>query len=379
MRVAILTTDNREHFRNYDRPAPYFGTAPSALLQGLSMIPETEVHVVSCTRRPIAAPEKLAANIFFHSLVVPPIGWMKTFFQGCVRATRKKIAELRPDIVHGQGTESDCSMNAVFSGRRNVLTLHGNMRRIAKLNGAPAFSYNWLAARLEGFVLPRCEGVVCISEHTRRAVQGLAPRTWLVPNAVDESFFAVHGDPGASDIPTGLCVGTICPLKNQNALIRALDPLAGNLRFRIVFAGEVAPGGYGEEFRGLLRDRPWCQHVGFLSRDQLKTNLASAAFVVLPTLEDNCPMVVLEGMAVGLPVMASSVGGIPDLIESGKSGILCDPSQPESFREAAGKLLTDRAWARQLAVAAKAEAARRFHPRIIAAKHLEIYQQVLSS
>ena len=71
--------------------------------------------------------------------MVPKIGWMRTLFQGCVRATRKKIREIQPDIVHGQGTEADCAMSAVFSGFPNVLTLHGNMRAVARANQVPLF------------------------------------------------------------------------------------------------------------------------------------------------------------------------------------------------------------------------------------------------
>jgi glycosyltransferase involved in cell wall biosynthesis len=376
MRIVILTTDNRELNKDYGNPAPHFGTAPTALLQGLAMIPEAEVHVVSCIRRPVQSPEKIAPNTFFHSLVVPQIGWMKTLFQGCVRAARKKIREIHPDIVHGQGTERDCAISAIFSGFPNVLTLHGNMRIIAALNHEKPFSYNWLAARLEGFVLPRTQGVVCITQHTRNAVKDLAQRTWVLPNAVDQSFFDVQARPDAFQPPMGLCVGTICPLKNQNAFIRALDPLAGEKRFKIIFAGEPAREAYGEEFLRLVRERPWCEHIGFINREQLKARLATASFVALPTREDNCPMVVLEAMAAGVPVMASKVGGVPDLIEPETTGLFCDPARPENFREGVEKLLDNRPWARQLAENARAEALGRFHPRVIAQKHLEIYREV---
>jgi len=377
MRIVILTIDNREHFKHYDKPVPYFGTAPTALLQGLAMIPEAEVHVVSCIRRPIESPAKLAPNIFFHSLVVPKIGWMKTLFQGCVRATRKKIRELQPDIVHGQGTEADCCMNAVFSGYPNVLTLHGNMRLVAALNRVKPFSYNWLAARLEGFVLPRTDGVVCITNYTRNAVQALARRTWVLPNAVDESFFDVQAAPDTSAPPIGLCVGTICLRKNQNAFIRALDPLAQKTKFKIIFASEPPTDAYGQEFLQLIKERPWCEHIGFINREQLRAQLAAASFVVLPTREDNCPMVVLEAMAAGVPVLASKVGGVPDLIEPGKTGLFCDPERPDTFREGVEKILADRPWMQQLALTAKAEARRRFHPLVVAQKHLEIYREVL--
>jgi glycosyltransferase involved in cell wall biosynthesis len=379
MRIVILTTDNREPHKDYRNPAPHFGTAPAALLQGLALIPEIEVHVVSCIRRPVQSPEKIAPNIFFHSLVVPQIGWMKTLFQGCIRASRARIHEIRPDLVHGQGTEADCSLSAVFSGFPNILTLHGNLRRIAKLNQERPFSYLWLAARLEHFVLPRTQGVVCITNHTRSLVQILARRTWVLPNAVDQSFFAVQGVPDASEPPIGLCVGTIYALKNQNDFIRALDPLARTHQFKILFAGEVARDAYGQEFHRLICERPWCEHLGFLNRTQLKARLATASFVVLPTREDNCPMVVLEAMAAGVPVLASQVGGVPDLIVPEKTGLFCDPARPDSFREGVARFLGDRAWVQQLAAAAKAEALRRFHPEVIARKHLEIYRQVLAT
>jgi glycosyltransferase involved in cell wall biosynthesis len=378
MRIVILTTDNREPHKDYGNPLPHFGTAPAALLQGLAMFPDIEVHVVACIRQPVQSPEKIAPNTFFHSLVVPKTGWMKTLFQGCVRAARKKIRDIRPDIVHGQGTEADCSLSAIFSGFPNVLTLHGNMRLIAALNQEKPLSYNWIAARLEGFVLPRTNGVVCITNYTRNAVQSLAPRTWVVPNGVDKSFFDAQAAPDESAPPVGLCVGTICPRKNQNDFIRALDPLAKEREFKIIFASEPATGPYGEEFQRLVRERPWCEHVGFLNRQELRTRLAGATFVVLPTREDNCPMVVLEGMAAGVPVVASKVGGVPDLFVDGKTGVFCDPERPESFREGVEKLLVNRFWARELAENARAEALGRFHPQVVARRHLEIYREVIA-
>jgi len=379
MKIAILSTDDREHRHCHAVEDPIIPTPQEALLQGFATLPEDEFHFISCVQQPVRSPQKLAPNVYYHSLLVPNLGWMKTGYQGCVRATRKKLREIQPDIVHGQGTERECAICAVFSGFPNVLTLHGNMRRIAKLNQERPFSYIWFAARFENFVLPRTDGVVCITNHTRQAVHDLARRTWVLPNAVDQDFFDMQVVPDPSAPPVGLCVGTIYTLKNQNDFIRALDPLAKQKQFKIIFAGSVARDAYGEEFLQLVRERPWCQHIGFLSRDQLKAQLATASFVVLPTREDNCPMVVLEAMAAGVPVLASKVGGVPDLIEPGKTGLFCDPDRPESFREGIAKLLGDRPWVQQLAVNARAEALRRFHPRVVAQKHLEIYRQVLAT
>lgn len=88
-------------------------------------------------------------------------------------------------------------------------------------------------------------------------------------------------------------------------------------------------------------------------------------------------MVVLEAMAAGVPSLASRVGGVPDLIEPEKTGLFCDPNHPDSFRIGVARLLDDPALSLRLAENARAEALRRFHPRVVAQKHLEIYREVL--
>lgn len=380
MKIAILTTDSREHFRDYDNPAPYFGTAPEALLQGFAQLGGTEVHVVSCTQQPLRSPEKIADNIWYHSLHVPKSGWMRTLYQGCVRATKKKLREIQPDIVHGQGTERDCALNAVFSGFPNVLTIHGNMRLVAKIERARPFSFWWNAARLETFTVPRSRGVVCITRYTRDAVAELAKKTWVVPNAVDASFFDVSPEINPEHPPIILCIGYICQRKNQNAFIRALDPLAAEKKLRLVFLGGASPAEtYGREFFELIAARPWCEHVGFVSRAELKTRLRSATLLALPSLEDNCPMAVLEAAATSVPVVAANVGGVPDLIEDGKNGLLFDPQNAAEMLAATGKILSQPEFARALALAANRRAKERFHPLVVARRHLEIYREVLNT
>jgi glycosyltransferase involved in cell wall biosynthesis len=378
VKIAILTTDNRENFKEHSNPMPYFGTAPAALLQGFAQLPEVEVHVISCVQQPVVSPEKLAANIFYHSLLVPKIGWLRTFYQGCIRATRKKLREIQPDIVHGQGTERDCALSAVFSGFPSVFTIHGNMRLVAKIQRARPFSFWWIAAWLEKFTVPRSQGVVCITNYTREAVASLAKKTWLVPNAVDESFFDVTPEINPAEPPLILCVGVVCERKNQNAFIRALDALVARRKIRLVFLGLAARGDdYGREFFELLRTRPWCEHRGHVDREQLKNWLRGTTLLALPSLEDNCPMTVLEAAAAGVPVVAANVGGVPELVEDGKNGLLCDPRDAASMGGAVEKILAQPEVARALAANARATAQRRFHPLVVARRHLEIYREVL--
>jgi glycosyltransferase involved in cell wall biosynthesis len=378
VRVAVLTTDNREPYREYSNPQPHFGTAPEALLQGFAQLPDAEIHVITCAQQPLPSPEKLAPNIYFHSLHVPKLGWMRTAFLGCIRAIRKKLREIKPDIVHGQGTERECSISAVFSGFPNVLTIHGNMRLIARVTNAPVTSYPWLIARLESFTVPRSRGVVCITRYTQEAIAPLNPRTWVLPNAVDGGFFSVNSKPPADATPLILCVGFVCLRKNQNAFIRALDPLAEKLNFRVRFLGHASPGrAYDDEFLSLVKARSWCEHAGFADREKLKSHFREASLLALPSLEDNCPMTVLEAMAAGVPVVGAKVGGVPDLIEDGKTGLFCDPLDPESMRRAIEGVIVNPLAARERAIAAQAQALRRFHPRVVATRHLEIYREVL--
>lgn len=379
MKVAVLATDNREHYKDYHTPAPHFGTAPEALFQGFAAMPNLEVHIVSCIREKVASPEKLAPNIFFHSLVVPKIGWIRTGYQGCIRATRARLAQIRPEIVHAQGTERDCAVEAVFSGFPSVLTIHGNMRRVAEVMGSRPFSYVWLAAKLEALTIPRFGGVVCITRHAREQARRLARRTWLLPNAVDASFFEVRRAE-IPPVPRLLCVGQVYEVKNQVALIRSLDQLADTRRFVLEIVGDAkSEQPYAGEFLALLKTRPWCAHAGFTSRADLKNKLSEAALLIQASLEDNCPMAVLEAMAAGVPVLASNRGGLPDLVEEGVTGFFCDPTDPTSMRNGVEKVLLDLAEAERMGVNARQAALKRFHPEVIARGHLKIYQELLSS
>jgi glycosyltransferase involved in cell wall biosynthesis len=378
MVIVQITTDNREPHREYDKTEPWFGTAPAALFQGLAMLPEVAVHVVSCTQQPMRSPEKIAPNIHFHSLHVPKLGWMRTGYQGCIRAVRRKLRDIRPDVVHGQGTERECSIGAVLSGYPNVLTIHGNMRAIARRLGARPFRYHWLAAQFEAFVLPRTDGVVCITKYTQKAVRQAARKTWVVPNAVDTAFFDVAAKP--DEVPLLLCMGTVNRLKNQNAFLRALDPLARQLPFRVLFLGVAsADDPYGREFFRLVSERPWAKYGGFINREESRQVFGRASLLALPTLEDNCPMVVLEAMAAGVPVVASRAGGVPELIDDEVTGLLCEPERPETFCDAVRRVLTDQALRLRLSVAGRQSALNRFYPKVIAKQHLAIYRTLLES
>jgi glycosyltransferase involved in cell wall biosynthesis len=199
-----------------------------------------------------------------------------------------------------------------------------------------------------------------------------------VPNAVDQTFFSLTPKPESRS--RILCVGHITKRKNQIEFIRALDPLAKQMQFEVHFFGNSdSEPDYVREFLQLTKERSWCRFQGCADRATLQAAMTQASLLVLPSLEDNCPMVVLEAMAATVPVIGPNVGGVPDLIRHEANGLLCNPSDPNSIRQAVASVLQNPQRAKQMAGTAKAEALKRFHPTAIANQHVEIYREVLST
>lgn len=382
MIVVQLTTDNREPFREYHKTAPWFGAAPKALLQGFAEMPGVEVHVVSCTQQPMAAsPEKLAGNIWFHSLLVPKLGWLRTGYQGCIRAVRKKMRELKPDIVHGQGTERDCALSAIFSGAPNVTTIHGNMAELARLF-PPAFGgYGWWAARLENFTLPRTAGVFCNSDYTASLVRPRARRIWRVANPIREAFFAPVGPAPRGDKPILLNIGVISPRKRQLELLELARELhETGLSFEIHFIGLAEPADpYAAKFLEQMRaaeQAGYARHLGLKSTTELIQCFEEGSGLIHFPSEEAFGLVVAEALARDVKFFGTRLGGIKDIAGDVPGAELLDVADWRGLGAALAAWL--RAGAARPGGAAQLMRAR-YHPAVIARRHLEIYTEVLNS
>jgi len=380
LRIIQLTTDNREHSKNYAAPAPYFGAAPEALLDGFAGLPGAEVHVVSCVRQPVASPSKLAENIHYHSLVVPKIGWMRTLYLGCIRSVRTLLGEIGPDIVHGQGTERDCAISAVHSGFPNVVTIHGNMAEIQRLNlhGHPWFGR--AASLLETHTLKRTSGVFCNSAYTKELVSPRAKRTWLVPNAIRSSFFRpssqIHG---RNAVPQLLNVGLVSERKRQLEVLNVVRELAEEGHgIKIVFAGNLAEHTpYGRRFVEELKrgeEAGYAAYAGFLDAGSLIDLMdGSEGFVHFPS-EEAFGLVVAEAMARGLKFFGADLGGIRDICDD-----VPGPELSQNFSELKSSISR---WLDAGAGRSPESAvvmAERYRPEVVAAQHMKIYHDVLSS
>ena len=379
MRIVQLTTDNREAFRQYEKAEPWFGAAPEALLQGFATIPDIEVHVISCTQRPMHSPEKLAENIWFHSLLVKKVGWLRTGYQGCVRAVRRKVMELRPDVVHGQGTERDCAVSAVFSSFPNVVTIHGNMVAMLRFHRGTFCSYYWFAANLENLALRMTSGVFCNSAYTENLVRRRAKQAWRVPNAIREEFLSKTAEARSESTPLVVNVGVISEHKRQVQILEIADDLfRRGYRFLLQFVGsldERSP--YGRLFSERLRVARECGYAEFtlhMEVEQLVRLFDSADAMIHFPSEEAFGLVVAEGLARNLKLFVSRVGGIPDIAQGVEGVELFEPAALGELTEALQRWLKN-GFLRPKSAADTIRA--RYRPITVAAEHVRIYQQIL--
>ena len=377
MKIVQITTDSREHFKDYGNPMPYFGAAPEALLAGFAAIQEAEIHVVSCVRAPVMTPDKIAPNVHYHSLIVPKSGWMTTGYRGCIRAIRELMSDLQPDIVHGQGTERECAITAVRSGFPNVVTIHGNVKELYRLKMFGTGIYGALASFFETQALRQTQGVFCNSNYTRGLVAPRAARTWLAPNAIRTEFFRPSTLISKGDITTLVVVGVICPRKRQHELLRMAGEIYRSGRaIKLIFAGELSGDlGYDTSFTTELRrgeDEGYAEFTGFLAVDDLiKLMDSSHAFLHFP-LEEAFGLVVAEAMARGLKFFGANLGGIVDIANGIDGAELHDDFS--SLQAGICQWLDAGAPTPRLAAV---EIARRYHPKVIAAEHVKIYHEIL--
>ncbi len=378
MKIALLTTENRDHDKDYASPTPRFGTAPEALLQGFALLPEVEVHVVSCVHRPVISPEKIAPNIFYHSVVVPKLGWMRSLYLGCVHASRNKLRALRPDIVHGQGTELDCGLNAVRSGFPNVLTIHGNMRAIAEIYRARPGTFFWLAAKLEAHTLKKTNGVFCNSAYTEGLVSPRTKKTWRVPNALRMEFFSPAPSVKKNAVPVLLNIGMMEARKQQLQILETAKRLHHRgFKFQLHFIGKVADTDYGKNFQRELaaaEREGFVRHLGTLSTQQIIDAMDAAEALVHFPSEEAFGLVTAEALARNLKFFGAAVGGGIEIASGAEGAELLPADDFSALENALAHWLTAGCPRPQNAAVTMRE---RYHPEVVARRHLEIYREVL--
>lgn len=143
--------------------------------------------------------------------------------------------------------------------------------------------------------------------------------------------------------PILLCVANLKPLKGQEYLIKAVEKIS-HIDFDVLLVGMVQDKEYFERICQVSKTTYVSDRIHFLGHckgDELRSLYSNATVFVLPSLYESYGMVLHEAMAFGLPIIASNVGGIPEIITEGVNGILVPPGNPEALSKAIIKLLED--------------------------------------
>ena len=151
-----------------------------------------------------------------------------------------------------------------------------------------------------------------------------------IPNGIDASAIEVTGQDGGFV----LYLGRLSPEKGVETLLRA--HAADNASWRLVVAGS---GPLLDSFRSRF---PLAEFTGHLTGESLKTRLRQAAVVVVPSeWHENSPLSILEAMAHAKPIVASRIGGIPELVRNGETGLLFEPKDTQQLSSRIRMLLDD--------------------------------------
>lgn len=264
----------------------------------------------------------------------------------------------RADAIHLH------SSKAGFVGRLAAL-LTGRRRRCLFTPNGWSF---WVADGVEGHLytmLERlaarwCRTIVAVSREERSAALGRGigreHQFVVIPNGIALERFAAEPHPVPGRI---VMVGRLAPQKRPDLLVRAFARLRDEFpHARLQIAGD---GPLRADVAALVEKLGLADVVELLgSRSDVPEILAGAACVALPSAYEGAPYALLEAMAAGAPVVATTVGGMPDTIVDGSTGLLIAPGDVDGLTAALRRLLARPQEAVALGAAAREAVARDF-------------------
>lgn len=281
-----------------------------------------------------------AAGWRFHRL---PVGGLRrgAGARALVSWPRARRLAADAEVVYVNGTVAARLLPAL-GGARTVLHVHDLVQRV------PGF---WR----------RADVVLANSRATAARLAGLRAEVVGCPVALDPPRLDPPWPPG--DGPVVGFVGRLEPAKGPLDLVRAAPAIrAGARGARIVLVGDAAPGSYGRALASQA-DAAGVERPGWI--DDAAGLMGGLDVLVLPSRTEGFGLVLAEAMAAGTPVVATRVGGVPELVEDGVSGLLVEPGDPAALAAAVLRALERRA---ELGAAARAAvaplAAERYADRI---------------
>lgn len=272
------------------------------------------------------------------SSIVLPMLFMLNLVR-IILTTRKKA----PDVVHFQTTHPLYVIAALLIQKRVavVLTIHGYLQNESIATGI-SFTQR-LSVLIEKLGVMNIKNLIVVAPQIGSLVSGITDsNVYMVPNGVDLEMIDGVPQQERSYSPRLVFVGNLKKIKGVHVLLKAL-----------ALVHQVEPDvnlviiGKGPEERSLkeLVTKNGLQNnvsfLGFISGEKKISILKSAQMQLVPSLWESLPIVILEGMACGKPIVASRIGGIPYVIHEGINGFLVEPGDTEQIAARILELLQD--------------------------------------
>jgi glycosyltransferase involved in cell wall biosynthesis len=283
----------------------------------------------------------------------------------------------RADVIHAHSSKAGFvgRLGAALAGRggRCVFTPHAwSYWSAGGAKGAAYRRWERLGARL-------CARIVALTQTELNdglaAGVGRPDQYRVVPNGVELERFTAPRKPRAGRI---LFVGRLAPPKRPDLAVEIIR------RVRADHPGAelwiVGDGPQRADVERLVSSAGLDGTVRLLgARRDLPRLLRESACLLLPSDYESCPYAVLEAMAAGVPVVATRVGGVPELVEDGVEGILVPARQPEAAAAAVGRVLADPKAARAMGEAGRRRARERYSLERMVADTVTVYEELLGA
>jgi L-malate glycosyltransferase len=263
------------------------------------------------------------------------------------------------------------------SAPRTVTTLHGT--DITLVGSDPSY------ARVVAFSIDRSDGVTTVSESLKRdtiRTLGVRHDVRVIPNFLDCGEYRRTPDP---ELRAWLCRGgasvvimhmsNFRPVKRVGLVVEAFRRIRSQVPARLVMVGD---GPDRPEAERLVAAHGLADAVDFVGAQQDPISWLSAAdLFLLPSAQESFGLAALEAMSCGVAVVASRVGGVPEVIEDGVTGCLCPPDDVEAMADCSVRLLHDDASRAQMVELATAAVRSRFCADRIVPMYEAYYQEVM--
>jgi glycosyltransferase involved in cell wall biosynthesis len=346
-----------------------------------------ELHIVTVSKRVERDDEFTSGGIHFHFLKIPALPRAALGYQVDRRRMTACLRRIQPAIVHGFGTESSFGYTAVSAPFPSVLMIQGIIARITQARGSGGFARQLgerVSLAVERTTVRRARHVVCETSFAADFVRELNPRAvvHIIRTPIRDEWFEIvrRIDRAAPEI---LFVGWALPEKGIDVLVAAFSKVVAECPGAVLHVVGPYEGTY---FERILE--PEVARLGLADRVVfhgqqpaaiVAERVSRAALLALPTRMDTAPNVLAEARAAGVPVVASAVGGIPELIEDGVDGVLVPDGSAAALASAIVTLLRDPVSAAAIGERGRDRVRRDHRASVQVPKLLGVYRDVLAT